>query len=65
MNNIIFKLSNDVTTAAPSIEFDPSGFIDQLPTMGLGMLGIFIVIGIIVGATYLINFIFKPRNKKK
>ena len=61
MNNIIFSLSS----TAPSISFNPSGFVEQLPTMGIGMLGIFIVIGIIVGSTYLLNFVFKPRNKKK
>ena len=45
------------------IEFNPNGFVDQLPKMGTGMLGIFIVIGIIIAATGLINFIFKPRKK--
>ena len=45
------------------IEFNPNGFVEQLPKMGTGMLGIFIVIGIIIVATGLINFIFKPRKK--
>ena len=53
----------DITTAAPKTEFNPSGFLEQLPKMGIGMLSIFIVIGLIIGATCLVNIIFKPRNK--
>ena len=45
------------------MEFEPNDFVKELPTMGKGMLGIFIVIGIIIGATCLLNFIFKPRKK--
>ena len=45
------------------MDFEPNDFVEELPTMGKGMLGIFIVIGIIIGATCLLNFIFKPRNK--
>ena len=63
IKNIIFALSSETAANTPTIEFNPTGFIDQLPAMGFGMLGIFIVIGIIVAATYLLNFIFKPRNK--
>lgn len=33
--------------------------------MGLGMLGIFIVIGMIVGVTYLLNYMFAPKNKQE
>ena len=39
----------DITTAAPKTEFNPSGFLEQLPKMGIGMLSIFIVIGLIIG----------------
>ncbi len=69
LNNLFFNLAASVTettttAGAPEIQFNPMGFVEQLPAMGFGMLGIFIVIGIIVGATYLLNFIFKPRSKK-
>ena len=37
-----------------SIEFDPSGFTRNADKMGLGMLGIFVVIGIIIIATSLL-----------
>ena len=38
-----------------NIEFDPMNFIENAKYMGLGMLGIFVVIGLIVGVTYLLN----------
>ena len=38
--------------------FDPGRFIDQLPRMGVGMLVIFVVIGIIILATKLVNYLF-------
>ena len=36
-------------------EFHPMRFVDNLKYMGLGMLGIFIVIGVIVLLTMLLN----------
>ena len=38
--------------------FDPMNFVRNLEYMGIGMLGIFIVIGVIMGATLIINKIF-------
>ena len=38
--------------------FDPIKFVDNLQYMGIGMLVIFIVIGIIILSTKLINFLF-------
>ena len=37
-------------------------FLDSLPTLGLGMLGIFIVTGIIVLTVGALNFFTKPRK---
>jgi hypothetical protein len=50
---------NIVTTllAATKPGFDL--FLDTLPIMGAGMLGIFTVTGIIIGAIYLLGFIKK------
>ena len=45
------------------IQFEPMAFVDNLKYMGLGMLGIFIVIGVIAATTVLLNSIFS--NKKK
>lgn len=34
------------------------GFVDRLPNMGVGMLVIFVVIGLIILTTMLINWLF-------
>jgi NhaP-type Na+/H+ and K+/H+ antiporter len=34
------------------------GFVDRLSNMGVGMLVIFVVIGIIIGTTKLVNYLF-------
>ena len=38
--------------------FDPGRFVAQLPRMGVGMLVIFVVIGLIILTTMLINWLF-------
>ena len=38
--------------------FDLMGFISRLPNMGIGMLVIFVVIGLIILTTLLINWLF-------
>ena len=47
-----------------NIQFNPSAFIETLPYMGKGMLGIFIVIGIIVVAVYALGSFGKSFSKK-
>ncbi len=45
-----------------------SNFVDNLYYMGIGMLGIFIVIGLIIAITTLLNAVTSPKNnddKKK
>lgn len=42
--------------------FTPMAFVDNLKYMGLGMLGVFAAIGIIVGLTYLLNKVFKDKD---
>jgi Na+-transporting methylmalonyl-CoA/oxaloacetate decarboxylase gamma subunit len=42
--------------------FDPIQFVNYLKYMGIGMLGVFIIIGIIITATYAIG---KFTNKKQ
>ena len=37
------------------MNFNPMAFVDNLYYMGIGMLGVFIIIGIIIAATYAIN----------
>ena len=43
---------------AVNLEFDPMAFVENLRHMGVGMLVIFVVIGIIIGATKLVNYLF-------
>ena len=43
---------------AVSLNFDPMAFVENLKYMGIGMLVIFAIIGIIILATKLVNFLF-------
>jgi len=45
-----------------NISFNPMNFISNLRYMGIGMLVIFVVIGIIIGATILINYLFSDNK---
>ena len=45
--------------------FQPINFVNNLKYMGLGMLGIFIVIGLIVGVTVLLNRASAPKKGKE
>ncbi len=50
-------VSEIATETAQAPGFD--AFVDTLPIMGAGMLGIFAVTGIIIGAIYLLSFVKK------
>ena len=62
--------AEDVTTTGTvdesdsTIEFHPENFMSSLSYMGTGMIGIFIVIGLIVLATVLLNKLFSDKAKK-
>ena len=43
--------------------FEPMNFVDNLKYMGLGMLGIFIVIGAIVLLTMLLNHVTQKKDE--
>ena len=47
-----------LTSNAVNLEFDPMAFVENLQYMGVGMAVIFVVIGIIIGATMLVNYLF-------
>lgn len=42
--------------------FNPARVLEMLPKLGFGLIIIFVIIGIIILATYLVNNLFK--NKK-
>lgn len=46
-----------------SFSFKPINFIKNLGNMGIGMLGIFIVVAILIGATYLLNRFLSKSGK--
>ena len=47
-----------LANSAVQLEFHPMAFVENLKYMGIGMLVIFAVIGIIILATKLVNFLF-------
>lgn len=49
---------NFLTNTAVNIVFNAMAFVDNLTYMGVGMLVIFVVIGIIILATKLVNYLF-------
>ena len=58
MNMFNFFASN----AAPMLTFEPLNFLNMLGYMGKGMLVIFVLIGVIVLVTLLINKIFSKKQ---
>ena len=44
--------------------FEPLNFVENLKYMGVGMLGVFMIIGIIVIATYAIGKAAAPKSDK-
>lgn len=44
--------------AVANLQFDPMAFVENLKHMGVGMLVIFAIIGIIILATKLVNYLF-------
>lgn len=45
------------------MNFNPMGFVENLKYMGIGMIGVFIIVGIIIGATYLIGKVTSMSSK--
>ncbi len=45
--------------------FEPIKFVENLKYMAVGMLGVFMIIGIIVTATYAIGKFAAPRKDKE
>ena len=45
--------------------FEPIQFVNYLKYMGIGMLGVFIIVGIIIAATYAIGNLAIPSKNDK
>ena len=63
--SFISVIKNFFLTLTEDIHFNPHAFIDNLPYMAKGMLGIFIVIGIIIAISSLLNVVTSGKKKKK
>lgn len=57
---LLNKLIN-ILNATPLFEFKPERFLEMLPYMVKGMLVIFVLIGVIILVTMLINKIFSNK----
>ena len=47
------------------MNFNPMAFIDNLYYMGIGMLGVFMIVGVIMAATYAIGAITARIDEKR
>ena len=47
-----------LTNNAVNLEFNPMAFVENLEYMGVGMVVIFAIIGVIILATKLVNYLF-------
>ena len=47
-----------LTNTAVNLDFNPMAFVENLQYMGIGMAVIFVVIGIIILTTKLVNYLF-------
>jgi len=56
--NFLTSLTATAETAANQLFFEPANFISRLKYMGIGMVVIFVIIGVIILATMLINYLF-------
>ena len=59
-HNWVLSIGDAVATFFLNI--DGQGLLDSLEIMGVGYLGIFIVIGIIILAVYVINWLFRGKD---
>lgn len=55
MNFLTEVTATEAVTEAAKMQFEPMAFIDNLKYMGIGMLVIFVIIGVIILATKLVN----------
>ena len=53
------------TDKAETSGFQPMNFVKNLKYMGVGMLCIILVMGVLIGATVLLNKVTAPKDEKK
>lgn len=65
MYNLIITLMTALTSITGKMTIYANSWKESLPVVLLGMIGIFIVIGVIVLLTYLLNKLTSGAGKKK
>ena len=60
---LLTTLANTAAETAAEFTIDPMNFVANLRYMGLGMLGIFIVMGAIIVSTFVLNRAFSKKDK--
>ena len=63
LSMIFAAMTNTVAAALENIRFDPMQFVYNLKYLAIGLIGIFIVIGLIILVTVILNKF--PEGKKK
>ena len=58
LNTLLVSEAPEAAAGAADVVFQPASFIENLQYMGIGMLVIFLVIGLIILSTKLINYLF-------
>lgn len=61
----MFNLINTLNIMLVTLAFNASSWKSTVPVMIFGMVGIFIVIGVIILVTYALNKIFSKKKKDK
>ena len=63
MNFLTAPATTEAAEAAATLVFNPANFLYNLQYMGIGMLVIFVIIGVIILATLLTGFLFSNNSK--
>ena len=57
--------TSPVAENAKNMQFEPMAFVENLNIMGVGMLGIFIVIGAIILSVFVLNKLTSPKKQNE
>lgn len=59
-----FLTTSNTDASAGGIHIEPGRFVEMLPKLAIGMISIFLVIGLIIVSTYILNKIFSRKKNK-
>lgn len=58
------EVISNADASAGGIHIEPGRFVEMLPKLAIGMISIFLVIGLIIVSTYILNKIFSRKKNK-